>query len=213
MVCAICKTRRARRPCPGVRGEICSLCCGTEREVTVDCPLDCEFLIEARRHERPAELEAEKIPNRDIRVTDQFLSEKQELVTFLAHSLAEAGLGARAVDPDIRSALDGLVRTYRTLQSGLQYQSVPDYPVAAVVFRHVQQRLDEVRRREAEGGVMRTRDVDVLGALVFLQRLELSRSNGRPKGRAFLGGLAGLYGEGFESASSVGPAAPSLIIP
>src|SRR5215475_2322109 len=91
MICAICKTRRARRPCPGVRGEICSLCCGTEREVTVDCPLDCEFLVEARRHERPVDLDPEQLPNREIRVTDQFLSEKRELITFMAHLLAEAG--------------------------------------------------------------------------------------------------------------------------
>ena len=52
MACAICETRRPRRFCPGVRGDICSICCGTEREVTVDCPLDCEYLQEARRHDK-----------------------------------------------------------------------------------------------------------------------------------------------------------------
>ena len=44
MNCAICETRRPRRYCPGVRGEICAICCGTAREVTVDCPLDCPYL-------------------------------------------------------------------------------------------------------------------------------------------------------------------------
>src|SRR2546423_7460282 len=131
MTCTICKTRRARRPCPGVKGEICTLCCGAEREVTVDCPLDCEFLMEARRHERPRDIDPDQIPNRDIRVTEQFLSEHKNLVVFLGRSLAEAGLGARAADPDLRDALDGLTRTYRTLQSGLQYESVPGNPVAA----------------------------------------------------------------------------------
>ena len=214
MTCAICKTRRARRHCPGVRGEICTLCCGKEREVTVDCPLDCEFLIEARRHERPAEIAPEQVPNKEIRVTDQFLSEKKELVAFVMRSVAEAGLGARAVDPDLRDALDGLVRTYRTLQSGLQYESVPDNPVAAAVFRHLQMRVQEARRREADSGMVRTRDADILGALVFLQRLELTRSNGRPKGRAFLGALASLYESALESpGSGGGPAATSLILP
>ena len=214
MVCAICKTRRARRTCPGVRGEICSLCCGTEREVTVDCPLDCEFLIEARRHERPAELDPDQLPNREIRVTDQFLSENRKLIAFIAHAITEAGLNMRAVDPDIRAALDGLTRTYRTLQSGLQYESIPDNPVAAAIFRHVQQRLSELRRKESEGGVVRTRDADILGGVVFLQRLELSRSNDRPKGRAFMGGLAALYGEAMESTSGGGGSpVSSLIVP
>src|ERR1035441_6424798 len=63
MQCSICQTRRSRRFCPGVRGEICSLCCGEEREVTVDCPLDCEFLREGRRHEKaPARNPAEFNP-------------------------------------------------------------------------------------------------------------------------------------------------------
>ena len=51
MLCAICGVRKARRFCPGVRGNICTLCCGTEREVTVDCPLDCEYLQEAHRQD------------------------------------------------------------------------------------------------------------------------------------------------------------------
>ena len=57
MPCAICQIRRPRRFCPGVRGDICSLCCGTEREVTVNCPLDCEYLQEARKHEKLSEFD------------------------------------------------------------------------------------------------------------------------------------------------------------
>ena len=53
MACALCETRRPRRFCPGVRGDICTLCCGSEREVSVACPLDCEYLREAHKHEKP----------------------------------------------------------------------------------------------------------------------------------------------------------------
>ena len=35
----------------------------------------------------------------------------------------------------------------------------------------------------------KTRDADVLGLLVFLQRFELDRNNGRRRGRAFLDAL------------------------
>ncbi len=54
MKCVICEVRTARRHCPGVRGEICSVCCGTERENTIACPFDCTYLREARlREKRP----------------------------------------------------------------------------------------------------------------------------------------------------------------
>src|SRR5215212_6262711 len=69
MACAICETRRPRRFCPGVRGDICSVCCGTEREVTVDCPFECEYLQQSRHHEKPAPLDSPALPNQDIRVT------------------------------------------------------------------------------------------------------------------------------------------------
>src|SRR3954454_7132300 len=87
MACAICETRRPRRFCPGVRGDICSICCGTEREVSVNCPLECEFLQEARRHDKPATLDPADVPNQDIRVTERFIDEHHALVTFIADAL------------------------------------------------------------------------------------------------------------------------------
>ncbi len=38
MKCPICDTRKPRRHCPGVHGEICSICCGNEREVSISLP-------------------------------------------------------------------------------------------------------------------------------------------------------------------------------
>src|SRR6185295_15641952 len=92
MACAICETRRPRRFCPGVRGDICSICCGTEREVTVSCPLDCEYLQDARLHERPAPLDPQQLPNQDIRITDRFLREHQELLAYLSQVIGQAAL-------------------------------------------------------------------------------------------------------------------------
>ena len=69
-LCKICESRRAKRFCPAVHGEICSLCCGREREVTLHCPLDCEYLQEARKHERPVDVNPEEFPNMDIRIEE-----------------------------------------------------------------------------------------------------------------------------------------------
>ena len=50
MSCAICEVRKEKRFCPAVHDRICPRCCGTEREVTLDCPSECVFLQQARAH-------------------------------------------------------------------------------------------------------------------------------------------------------------------
>jgi len=212
MACAICTLRRPRRFCPGVRGDICTICCGTEREVTVACPLDCEFLQESRKHDKPAPIDPEQVPNRDIRVSEKLLEQNETLLAFLGGAVAKAALDtAGAADRDVREALEGLIRTYRSLESGVYYDSVPSNLLAAGIYRAVERDTGEFRRQERENtGVTKTRDADVLGCLVFLQRLEFDRNNGRPRGRAFLSALFEFYG-GSPSASP--PAASSLILP
>ena len=211
MACAICEIRRPRRFCPAVRGDICTICCGTEREVTVNCPLDCQYLMDARRHERPNPVDAEEVPNRDIHVSEEFLRDHEALLVFVGRSIASAAFETPgAVDFDVREALDGLIRTYRTLQSGLHYESRPNNPLADAIFGRVQDAIAEFRQHEQkELGMAKTRDTDALGILVFLQRLELDRHNGRRRGRAFLDFLRGFF---LPSQEETAPASP-LILP
>ncbi|MGD0048919.1 MAG: hypothetical protein ABSE42_18100 [Bryobacteraceae bacterium] len=207
MVCAICQTRRPRRQCPGVHGDICTICCGTEREVTVSCPLDCEYLRDARKHEKAAPFDAEQMPNRDIRVSEELLESNAELLEFLSRTLATAALETPgAVDTDLRDALAALIRTYRTLQTGIYYATLPENALAARIFRAVEAGVAEFRREETKRlGLSRTRDADVLGLLVFLERLELDRNNGRPRGRAFLDLLRGLQSESTDGGPDSSP--------
>src|ERR1700757_3643070 len=88
----ICHTRRPKRHCPGIGGDICSLCCGDQREVNISCPLDCQYLQEARIHEKPIEISRNALPNKDIRLSENFLHEHQDLVLFCSFTLADAAL-------------------------------------------------------------------------------------------------------------------------
>ena len=186
--CKICGVRRPRRFCPGVRGDICAICCGTEREVTVDCPLDCEYLQESRLHDRPPEVDPDKFPNRDIRVDEQFLRDHERMLMGISQLVASTALATPgAVDFDVREALEALIRTYRTLQSGLYYQTTPDNPVARAIQQALQAGIDDFRREAAQRMGMETvRDTEILGVLVFLQRLEFTHNNQRKRGRAFI---------------------------
>lgn len=212
MACALCEMRRPRRYCPGVRGEICTMCCGTEREMTVDCPPDCEFLLEARKHDKPVPLDAVAIPNQDIHVTEEFVTENEELLLHLAEALVEAAeTSPQVVDFDAREALEAAIRTYRTRESGLYYESLPANPLAAGLVRALLDGAEEFRREETERlGMSRTRDATVLGVLVFLQHFELDRNNGRRRGRAFLHALLWLYPSGSDDDS---PGTSSLVLP
>jgi hypothetical protein len=210
MECSICQTRRARRFCPGVRGEICSPCCGQEREVTVACPLDCEFLREGRRHEKAPARNSAEFPNRDIQVSEQLLRANEPLLNFLSVIVFDAAMHVPGVvDSDVLEALDGLIRTYRTLQSGVYYESRPTNPLAASIYAAVQEALAEYRGREQkELGMTKTRDADVLGLLVFLQHYALHTDNGRRRGRAFLSALR----ENYPPAPEPSGSSPSSLI-
>ena len=184
--CKQCEKRRARRYCPGVQGEICPVCCGTERENTIDCPLDCEYLQEARRHDHPPQITPEELPNKDIRVSEQFLIDHEEVVVWLTMSLTGIIEKERAVDFDAREALEALIKTYRTLESGLIYETRPQNPYAAAIQAGMQLSIEELRKHMTEtAGMQVLRDAEVLGGLVFLQRLEIQHNNGRKRGRAF----------------------------
>src|SRR6476620_4402243 len=130
--CVICHVRKPRRYCPGVTGDICTVCCGTERENTVSCPLECPYLREARAREREPDVDPREFPNQDIKVEEDFLRRNEPLLIYVAGGLANAALETEgAIDTDVREAIDSLIRTYRTLQSGLVYEARPDNPIAA----------------------------------------------------------------------------------
>jgi hypothetical protein len=186
--CELCETRRARRACPGIRGQICSVCCGAEREVTVNCPLDCPYLEEARRFERVPEPDPATLPSPDVPISDEFLRRHAGLIALISQTIVETFRDVpQAVDSDVREALDSLVRTYQTLQSGLYYETLPTNPLAGIFHQAIRRQLEQTRRevREATGSTP-YRDVDILGALVFLQRVHYAHDNRRPRGRAFL---------------------------
>jgi hypothetical protein len=177
--------------------------------VSIDCPLDCEYLREAHKHEKLPVIDAETLPNRDLMISNDLLRENEELLAFVAQALGRAVIkNPQLADFDIRDALQALIRTQKTLQSGLVYESVPSNPLAAMAYDAIGGAIEEFRRTEAEQlGVHRTRASTVLGLLVFIQHLEISHNNGRRRGRAFLDAF-------YEAeAAPETPGASSLILP
>ncbi len=191
--CAICEERKEKRFCPAVHGKICPQCCGEQREVTLDCPSDCPYLLQAREHatthrantqnERPGERDREalslevEIP--DVEITEQFLYEREELILGLSFALAKCARADRSLmDRDLMNS--SLI--YEPPTANLAHQTI-----AREIAREVETMVREFREAEQQHiGHTRLRDSDVLKALVFLLRLGLGRTSGRPKSRKFV---------------------------
>lgn len=191
MACAICEKRKEKRFCPAVHGRICPQCCGEQREVTLDCPSECPYLQQAREHEKPRAIE--QLDQRDlfpkVEIPQQFLYEQEHLILGLTFALAKSAHGDRAVrDSDLISALTALAKTYETLSnSGLHFEAPVTNLSHQAIAAEVQKMIKEYREAEQKHmGYTRLRDADVLRALVFLLRMAVSRTSGRPKSRAFV---------------------------
>jgi hypothetical protein len=181
--------------------------------VTVHCPLDCEFLQEARKHDK-APLAGE-VPHPDIPVTEDLLVENEELLVFLANTLFRTAMETPgAADCDAGEALESLIKTYRTLESGIYYETRPGNPLAAKLYDSIQESIATFRKEETERtGISKTRDSSVLKLLAFLHYFGNRTSNGRPLGRAFLDALRGLTAHGPEAAAPPEAGGSSLILP
>jgi len=189
MTCPICHKRKAKRFCPARGDSICSVCCGTEREVTIDCPSDCPHLIASRRYDyERKEIDWEKMPFRDTKIEPSFLDDHEALVGALAYSVCVyARDNHDLVDPDVLAAISSLAETYRTLSSGIYYEKPLDYRLQRELYDRLRAAVEDHRKAEAQHtGLGAMRDADVRDALIFLAQLGFTRSNERPKGRAFL---------------------------
>lgn len=188
ILCKICGKRRARRACPAVRGDICTICCGTEREVSLSCPLECEYLQEAHRREKPIEVSDKQLSHADVRVSEEFLREHEELMLFCIYSLVQGAVRTPgAIDADILAALEASIQTFRTLESGLVYETRPENTIAASVQRWFAASLADYQKERAKREALSAiRNSEILKILVFLHNLGQQNQNGRPRGRMYL---------------------------
>jgi len=218
--CAICEIRKEKRFCPAVHGRICPQCCGEQREVTLDCPSDCTYLLQAREHEKPRSLKQDQVDPAglflQVEVSDQFMYEKEHLLMGLTYALAKAARADRSLhDQDLIAALTVLTTSYeRRVNSGLHYEQ----PLTSEAQRRITAEIETMVReyREAEHkhtGYTSLRDSDVLKALVFLLRLAHGRTSGRPKSRAFVEFLFAQFPEKEAAVLAPQEAASRIILP
>jgi hypothetical protein len=216
--CAICEIRKEKRFCPAVHGRICPQCCGEQREVTLDCPSDCPYLLQAREHEKPrpaGEFDAASL-FLQIEVSEQFTYEREHLLMGLSYALTKAAKADRNLnDRDLIATLTALCTSYERLaNSGLHYEQPLTSSALLAVAAQIEEMVKQYREAEQKQlGYSKLREPDVLRSLVFLLRLAHGRTSGRPKSRAFIDFLAGQFPEEQSAVLAPQDAGSRIIVP
>jgi hypothetical protein len=194
--CPICEKRKAARFCPAKGEKICAVCCGTEREVTIDCPSDCSYLVAAHRYEdeHRRSLPADA-PLLDEKIPQDIVYTHQQLMAALAFSIAKfCAVQPAAVDADVLAAIQALAQTYKTLSSGIIYEKPPDAPLPRELYAALITLISEIKKQQAERtSSAGLKDSELFFLLVFLYRMGLLRTNGRPRSRRFIEFLRGQF--------------------
>lgn len=193
MICPICRKRKPQRYCPAMGEKICAICCGTEREVTIDCPLHCPYLAAAHRYEEETlkTKEPTEMPFADVNFPPDLIQEHETFVVGACATILKfAALHPPISDADILASLSALAETARTAAAGIYYEKRPDDSRRRDLYAELANFLVDIKKNEAErAGYTSIKDSEVFHILVFLVRFGTQRTNGRPRSKAFLGFL------------------------
>ena len=148
MKCVVCDQRKGKRSCPAKNSMICAQCCGEKRILEINCPESCEYLKIGRNHE--AEVERSRLRPSDpitqqlyTRVIGQF----QGIISHLEYVLARERQTSRDLTDDaVAEALDLILKTYRTEENGIIYESVSSNLRVDIVRRHLKEVMDSYRK-------------------------------------------------------------------
>lgn len=189
MACPICEKRKPERLCPAKGETICAVCCGTEREVSIDCPSGCTYLQRARRQDEANRkpISWKDLPMGDVRIPSDLVDDRRDLVAGLSVSLLEFSRQNPVVhDADVAEAFTALADTYRTLTSGLYYEQPPAGGLPRALYGHLAQFLEKFKKESAEAAAFPAiKAEEIFHILIFFLRFGRARSNGRPHSRAF----------------------------
>lgn len=148
-VCPVCHQRKAKRACPALGKQICTVCCGTKRIVEIACPADCGYLASARTHP-PAVVQRQQEMDRAMLLPLlQGLSERQARVFLMLSAVVARHQGEllqKLLDEDIAQASEALASTFETASRGIVYEHQPASVPAARLLTELKTLVDEVAK-------------------------------------------------------------------
>jgi hypothetical protein len=167
MLCRLCGQRRARRACPALGHDICTVCCGTKRQVEIHCPADCPHLTAAREHPPAAALRQRQQDLDVALLLVRDFNQRQSQIFFLVATFLvryQPPELHQLLDADVAEAATALAATYETAMRGVIYEHQATTVAGARLAAALKPLLQEAGQG---GGTSFERD-----AAVVLRRIE-----------------------------------------
>jgi hypothetical protein len=188
---------------------ICAVCCGTKREVEIDCPGSCPHLQAGRSYEAEKRVPDTHLLARIQDFDEDFLTRYSPILDTLSQTVAEEYVQSPwLVDPDVVEVYKALAATMRTLVSGIHYESLPEGAVRMALFRRLKAAIDDLMLPDLQSGRDALRPSEAVDVLDFLTVAVTANSSLRPKSRQYLDWLAKMAG-----VAPVGYERSRLIVP
>lgn len=123
-----------------------------------------------------------------VQVEEDLLDAHPVLLADLVESITQSALVNHSLrDRDVIEALTALVRSFETrAKSGLHYEPTSPGLTQHALIEELREVIENYVQEGWELSTPHLRQGDVLKALVFVLRLALDRSSGRPLSRGFL---------------------------
>src|SRR5580765_1616933 len=134
-LCPLCSSRSAKRFCPAKDAQICAVCCGTKREIEIDCPSSCGYLKASLSYEAEKPVIDPDLVAKIRKYDNKFVERSHYVLAALNGSVDEERMASPwLVDKDAIEVYKALAATMRTLSSGIYYESLPDGTVRLSLF-------------------------------------------------------------------------------
>jgi hypothetical protein len=193
--CPLCSERPGKRYCPAKTDQICAVCCGTKREVEIDCPSSCPHLIAGRSYEAEKRIPDPELAQKVEKYSNDFVYRYAPILDEISRSVVEERLQSPwLVDNDVVEVYKSLSATMKTLSSGIYYETLPDGPVRISLFRRLKAKLDELMQPSADADKRILKVTEAVDVLDFLTVAVQANSSVRPKSRRYLDWLAQMSG-------------------
>jgi hypothetical protein len=201
--CPLCGSRAGKRYCPAIAEQICAVCCGTKREIEIDCPSSCSYLKASRSYESekpiPDPQVARKVHDYDAR----FMERHHLILDSLTRAVIEEHMASKElVDRDVIEAITSLKTTMKTLSSGIYYESLPEGLARLSLFRRLKAVLDELMQPDPSAIRPVLKVTEAIDVLDFLTIVAQANSSIRPKSRRYLDWITEKFGDGLQTQSS-----------
>lgn len=193
--CPLCSARPGKRFCPAKQTQICAVCCGTKREVEIDCPSSCAYLKASRSYEAEKPIVEPELIAQLRKYDNSFIERHHHVLNAINTSIVEERMSSPwLVDKDVIEVFKALGATMRTLSSGIYYESLPEGTVRLSLFRRLKTVFDELMKPDAASDhpVLKASEaVDVLDFVTFAAQMN---SSIRPRSRRYLDWLSETFG-------------------